>query len=294
MTTGWTSNTSKNPANQTVNIFNTYNLLKKFTQINIDIEIKNVKLIRDKNTKNPMGYGFLEFENKDQAKEALEQLNGKPMPKSNKVFKLNWASYNTNKNNVQNPNEYSIYVCELDPSVNEEILCNFFKEKYNSVLSAKIIIDPSTKISKGYGFVKFSDKIESEKALNEMNGKELNGKVMKTGAASYKKNDKKQNVNTNYQNDVNYLHNDPNFLNQQQQYLNQFYLANGYANLNPLYYNNLQQQFSQGQLPMQGQDLNQLLTNLAAIQMMGGNINNFAMANNMNNMGGFNNMDGNK
>ena len=225
-----------------------------------------------------MGYGFLEFENKDQAKEALEQLNGKPMPKSNKVFKLNWASYNTNKNNVQNPNEYSIYVCELDPSVNEEILCNFFKEKYNSVLSAKIIIDPSTKISKGYGFVKFSDKIESEKALNEMNGKELNGKVMKTGAASYKKNDKKQNVNTNYQNDVNYLHNDPNFLNQQQQYLNQFYLANGYQNyinLNPLYYQMLllnqetqkQQNLMNMNFAMQNknQDMNNLFRNLGLL-----------------------------
>ena len=45
---------------------------------------------------------------------------------------------------------------------------------------------------------------------------------------------------------------------------------------------------------MQGQDLNQLLTNLTALQMMQGNMNNFAMQNNMNNMGGFNNMDGNK
>ena len=241
-----------------------------------------------------MGYGFLEFENKNKAQEALDSLNGKSMPNSNKVFKLNWASYNTNKNNTQNPNEYSIYVCELDPSVNEEILCNFFKEKYNSVISAKIIIDPSTKISKGYGFVKFSDKIESEKAINEMNGKEINGKAMKTGAASYKKNDKKQNSNPNYHNDLNALHNDPNFLNQQQQqYLNQFYLANGYANLNPMYYNNVQQ-FPQGQMPMQGQDINQLLSNLAAFQMMGGNLNNFVgmTGNNMGN--GFNNMDGNK
>ena len=44
-----------------------------------------------------MGYGFIEFENRTQANEALEILNGKPLPNSNKTFKLNWASYNTNK-----------------------------------------------------------------------------------------------------------------------------------------------------------------------------------------------------
>ena len=64
-----------------------------------------------------------------------------------------------------------------------------------------------------------------------MNGIALNGKAMKTGTASYKKNEKKQ---TNVFNDISMLQNDPNLLMQQQQYLNQFYLSNGY--LNPYYY----------------------------------------------------------
>ena len=206
----------------------------------IDINVKNAKIIRDKNTHNSMGYGFLEFENRAQAEEALKNLNGKPLPRSNKTFKLNWASYNTNKNNAQNPNEFSIYVCELDASVTNDILRDFFKEKYKSVIDAKIIIDPSTKISKGYGFVKFSDKSESERAINEMNGKSIKGKPMKTGNASYKKNEKKQNnsnINTNFPTDLSALQNDPNLMYQQQQNLAQFYLANGYqANLNPLTY----------------------------------------------------------
>ena len=268
-----------------------------------------------------MGYGFLEFENKSQAKEALESLNGKPLPHSNKIFKLNWASYNTNKNNPQNPNEFSIYVCELDTSVTNEILRDFFKEKYKSVIDAKIIIDPSTKISKGYGFVKFSDKSEGEKAMNEMNGKFIKGKAMKTGNASYKKNEKKQNNsnnnNINFQPDLNTaLQTDPNLL-LQQQYLAQFYLANGYQpnmNMNPLVYQlytqllmnqnmqqninqnignmqnmgndniNLQQQL-QGLQGLQGQDLNQILGNIAFLQMGGIP----GMGGDMNSMNGTNN-----
>ena len=247
-----------------------------------------------------MGYGFLEFENRESAKVALESLNGKPLPNSNKIFKINWASYNTNKNNPQNPNEFSIYVCELDASVTKDILRDFFKEKYKSVIDAKIIIDPSTKISKGYGFVKFSDKGESERAINEMNGKEIKGKAMKTGNASYKKNEKKQNNNinnnnTNFQPDLSALQNDPNFILNQTQYLNQFYAANGYqTNINPLLYQlyaqmnymnqNMQQNMNQNQnlgnnlqnmgdlqQQLQNPEMIQLLNSLAMYQMMGGN-----------------------
>ncbi len=68
----------------------------------------------------------------------------------------------------------------MDLSVNEDTLRNFFSNYYNSVIGTKIIIDPSSKISKGYGFVKFNDSKEYQKAISEMNGKILNGKAIKT------------------------------------------------------------------------------------------------------------------
>ena len=194
--------------------------------------------MRDKNTGNFMGYGFIEFDNKEEASEALQLMNGKPMPNSNKVFKLNWASYSQSKNSSsQNPNEYSIYVCELDPSVNEEILQNYFSQYYKSVIGTKIVVDPSTKVSKGYGFVKFSDYNESQRALTEMNGQLINGKPMKINTAAYKKNAEKKNFsNPGNSNNLMYdgqalynISNEPNLIMQQQQYLNQLYL-NGYFN----------------------------------------------------------------
>ena len=166
----------------------------------------------------------------------------------NKTFKLNWASYSQSKS-APNPNEFSIYVCELDPSLTEDMLRDFFSQIYSSVVGAKIIVDPSTKISKGYGFVKFSDYNESQRALVEMNGKIINGKPMKTNQASFKKavmndNKKKQytnnypNVNNNnmiYQQQDN-LYNDQNAMMQQQYY----YMTNGYypnQYMNQMYYN---------------------------------------------------------
>ena len=41
-------------------------------------------------------------------------------------------------------------------------------------------MDPVTKVSKGYGFVKFKDLEQSQRALNEMNGKLFINKTMKT------------------------------------------------------------------------------------------------------------------
>ena len=52
---------------------------------------------------------------------------------------------------------------DLDNSITEEKLKEFFEEKYKSVVSAKIVIDNITKLGKGYGFVKFSNHDESIK-----------------------------------------------------------------------------------------------------------------------------------
>ena len=231
------------------------NYIKKAIN-NYNIELKSIKIMKDKNSGTSLGYGFLEFEDKEIANNALKTLNGQPLPNSNKVFKLNWASYNNNKN-VSNPNEYSIYVCDLDPSVNEETLTYFFKEKYNSVISSKIVVDPSTKISKGYGFVKFSDQKESQKALQEMNGASINGKNIKTGTASYKKN----NINNNNYNSHNFFYDAQNLYNNnnnssanrqnillQQQYFNQLYMMLN----NPLYLQMYQQQL----MSQQGEIMN--------------------------------------
>jgi RNA recognition motif-containing protein len=53
-------------------------------------ETVNVKVIRDKNSGNA-GYCFVEFQSPDAATNALG-MNGKPVPNSQRSFKLNWAS----------------------------------------------------------------------------------------------------------------------------------------------------------------------------------------------------------
>ena len=89
----------------------------------------------------------------------LQTFNNTIIPKTNKLFKLNWAAYGasskSHSTSNKNSEEISIYVGGLDRFVTENMLMEFFKSKYPSVYGAKIINDPATKISKGYGFVMF-------------------------------------------------------------------------------------------------------------------------------------------
>ena len=75
----------------------------------------------------------------------------------------------------------------MDLRVNEETLINFFKE-YRSINSIKIILDPQTKMSRGYGFVKFTNYFEFQSALQEMNGRILMSKAIKVNQAGPRKN----------------------------------------------------------------------------------------------------------
>lgn len=84
----------------------------------------------------------------------------------------------------QNTEGYQIYVGDLDPAVTNPILLETFKQVYSSVFEAKVIVDSVSRVSKGFGFIKFFSKEESERALHEMNGRQIMGKQIKMNYAS--------------------------------------------------------------------------------------------------------------
>ncbi|KAF3652701.1 putative F-box protein-like [Capsicum annuum] len=50
--------------------------------------------------------------------------------------------------------------------------------QHGQVIEAKIVTDKVSERSKGFGFVTYASEDEAEKALQEMNGKPLNGRVI--------------------------------------------------------------------------------------------------------------------
>lgn len=148
-------------------------------------ESVNVKMIRDKFSGNA-GYCFVDFSNPAAAAKGLT-LNGSIIPNSNRPFKLNWASGGglADRSNDRGP-EHSIFVGDLGPEVNEFVLVSLFQNRFPSCKSAKIMTDPISGMSRGYGFVRFSDEGDQQRALSEMQGVYCGNRPMRISTATPK------------------------------------------------------------------------------------------------------------
>ena len=72
----------------------------------------------------------------------------------------------------------NIYVGNLSFQLSEDDL-NYAFGEYGQVDSAKIITDRETGRSKGFGFIEMPNQEEAEKAIEGLNGKELEGRAVK-------------------------------------------------------------------------------------------------------------------
>ncbi|CCD23843.1 Nam8p NDAI_0C01820 [Naumovozyma dairenensis CBS 421] len=155
-------------------------------------ELINVKLIWNKNLGLNQGYCFIEFPSEQHASNALLK-NGINIPEfPRKKVKLNWtssssASLQGSSNSGQVPStstNYSVFVGDLAANVTEGQLFDLFISRFQSTCHAKIVHDPVTRASKCYGFVKFNDLRDQQRALVEMQGIFLNGRAIKIGTTT--------------------------------------------------------------------------------------------------------------
>ncbi len=76
----------------------------------------------------------------------------------------------------------NIYVSNLSYSTNADSLQQLF-ENYGEVTSANIITDRETGRSRGFGFVEMSDDVEAQKAIDELNDTDFEGKTISVTVA---------------------------------------------------------------------------------------------------------------
>lgn len=75
-----------------------------------------------------------------------------------------------------------IYVGNLSYDTTEDDLHAAFGN-FGEISDLRLIMDRETGRSKGFAFVSFEDQVAAEKAINEMNGKELGGRTVKVNVA---------------------------------------------------------------------------------------------------------------
>ena len=76
----------------------------------------------------------------------------------------------------------NIYVGNIPYRLSEEELRELF-EAFGTVESVKIISDKYTGRSKGFGFVEMPNEEEAEKAIEELNEKEVSGRNLRVNKA---------------------------------------------------------------------------------------------------------------
>ncbi|KIM36104.1 hypothetical protein M413DRAFT_428016 [Hebeloma cylindrosporum] len=173
---------------------------------------------------NNPGYCFLTFPSPSHAASVLAQISSAPkgsvpvMPNSSKPFVMNWASSVSSASPIsaafpamaatqptaaaqQYPKEYSIFVGDLAPETSNSDLVAVFRNPvlglrndrepkfirpFLSCKSAKIMLDPLTGVSRGYGFVRFTDEADQQRALIEMHGLYCLSRPMRISPATAK------------------------------------------------------------------------------------------------------------
>ncbi|XVE93397.1 hypothetical protein REPUB_Repub01dG0188500 [Reevesia pubescens] len=141
------------------------------------------------------GFGFINFENADDAARAVESLNGKKFDdkewfvgkaqkKSEREVELKLRFEQTMKEAADKFQGANLYVKNLDDGISDENLKELFSQ-YGTITSCKVMRDPNG-ISKGSGFVAFSTPEEASRALVEMNGKMVVSKPLYVALAQRK------------------------------------------------------------------------------------------------------------
>ncbi|ORE01205.1 hypothetical protein BCV72DRAFT_246127 [Rhizopus microsporus var. microsporus] len=112
----------------------------------------------------------------------------------------------------------NLYVKNLDPKINNQELNQLFR-KYGKIISARVMTNPTTGQSKGYGFVSFSKPEEAEAAKDKMNGFIVGGRALTVAYHEPKKT--RANNNNNNMNNHNNNYQQPQQYQQHQQYQQQ-------------------------------------------------------------------------
>lgn len=149
-----------------------------------ETNVLSIKVIKNKFTGGAAGYGFINFISDNVALTCMHKLNGKIIPGTNPPvrYKLN---HNSNRL-LPGEKNHSVWVGDLTPEIDDLQLYRFFSARFQSIVSAKVVLDDSG-FSKGFGFIRFSNETEQQTALTSMMGVGgLGGKPLKVSLAVQK------------------------------------------------------------------------------------------------------------
>lgn len=142
------------------------------------------------------GFGFVNFVKPEDAEKAVQELNEKVV-EGQKLFCSRAQSKKERENELKSIREkqkaerqkkyegVNLYVKNLHDSFDDAKLKGLF-ESFGTITSCKVMLDPATQKSRGFGFVCFATKEEAQQAMSDMNSKIVESKPLYVGLAQRK------------------------------------------------------------------------------------------------------------
>ncbi|XP_074057505.1 polyadenylate-binding protein 1-like [Macrotis lagotis] len=145
--------------------------------------ILSCKVISD--DKGSKGYGFVHFETPESAERAIEKMNGRLL-NNLKLFVAHFKSRKERESEFRaKARDFTnVYIKNFGDDMDDDKLAEIFG-KYGTTLSVKVMTDDHGR-SRGFGFVDFQKHEDAQRAVDDMNGKKLNGKELYVGRAQKK------------------------------------------------------------------------------------------------------------
>lgn len=157
-------------------------------------KIISAKIMVDNNNKKSRGFGFVSFEEPEDAEKAVTSMNGlentgkylycgRAQKKAERQAELKEKFEKIKMERINRYQGVNLYVKNLDDVVDDERLRKEFSQ-FGTITSAKVMGDGNR--SKGFGFVCFSSPEEATKAVTEMNGRIIVAKPLYVALAQRK------------------------------------------------------------------------------------------------------------
>jgi polyadenylate-binding protein len=163
-------------------------------------KVISLKIMTDDGGKGK-GFGFISFENPDEAEKAVDLLNnvdlsgrrlfaGRAKKKAERAAEVKAEFDKKRQERLNRFQGVNLYIKNLDDDIDDVQLREEFAV-YGTISSAKVMKDDKAN-SKGFGFVCFSSPEEATKAVTEMNGRILVSKPLYVALAQRKEERKAQ------------------------------------------------------------------------------------------------------